>query len=52
MEIKEQKKEILIIGDDSDIRETVRMLLEGEGFLVTEAADGFEGIKKLRRTSA
>ena len=47
MEIKEQKKEILIIEDDSDIRETVRMLLEGEGFLVTEAADGFEGIKKV-----
>ena len=47
MEIKEEKKEILIIEDDSDIRETVRMLLEGEGFLVTEAADGFEGIKKV-----
>ena len=47
MEIKEEKKEILIIEDDSAIRETVRMLLEGEGFLVTEAADGFEGIKKV-----
>ena len=47
MDFKEEKKEILIIEDDSDIRETVRMLLEGEGFLVTEAADGFEGIKKV-----
>ena len=47
MEIKEEKKEILIIEDDAAIRETVRMLLEGEGFLVTEAADGFEGIKKV-----
>ena len=41
------KKEILIIEDDSDIRKTVRMLLEGEGFCVTEASDGFEGIKKV-----
>lgn len=47
MEIKEEKKEILIIEDDSDIRETVRMLLEGEGFLVAEAANGIEGIKKV-----
>lgn len=47
MDFKQEKKEILIIEDDADIRETVRILLEGEGFLVSEAADGFEGIKKV-----
>jgi DNA-binding response OmpR family regulator len=38
---------ILIIEDDSAIREGVRILLEGENFHVQEAADGFEGLKKL-----
>lgn len=38
---------ILIVEDDSDIREGVRILLEGEGFLVTEASDGMDGLKKL-----
>lgn len=38
---------ILIIEDDAAIREGVRILLEGDGFLVEEAADGFEGLSKL-----
>jgi len=41
--------EILIIEDDKDIRETVRILLEGEGYTITEAADGAEGIQKLTK---
>lgn len=41
------KKKILIIEDDKDIRETVRILLEGEGFEVEEADNGAEGIKKV-----
>lgn len=31
---------ILIAEDDADIREVLRLYLEGEGFAVTEAADG------------
>lgn len=38
---------ILIIEDDKDIRESVKILLEGEGFRVEEACNGAEGIKKL-----
>ncbi len=38
---------ILIIEDDKDIREGVRILLEGEGFYVEEASNGSEGLKKL-----
>ena len=35
---------ILIIEDDQDIRDGVRILLEGEGFSVLEAADGTSGL--------
>lgn len=38
---------ILIIEDDKDIREGIRILLEGEGFVVEEAQNGFEGLNKL-----
>lgn len=38
---------ILIIEDDPDIREGVRILMEGENFHVEEAVDGFEGLRKL-----
>ncbi len=38
---------ILIIEDDKDIREGVRILLEGEGFRVEEASNGAEGLEKL-----
>lgn len=37
---------ILVIEDDADIREGVRILLESEGFLVEEAENGETGIKK------
>ena len=37
---------ILIIEDDQDIRESLRMLLETEGFLVTEAKNGTDGLNK------
>lgn len=45
----ENLTEILIIEDDKDIRETVRMLLADEGFVVVEAADGNEGLQKLTK---
>lgn len=38
---------ILIIEDDPAIREGVRILLDGEGYSVEEAANGHEGLKKL-----
>ena len=38
---------VLIIEDDKDIREGIRILLEGEGFTVTEAGNGMEGLQKL-----
>lgn len=41
------KKNILIIEDDQDIREGIRILLEGEGFSVTEAKNGKEGLDRL-----
>lgn len=41
------KIKILIIEDDPDIREGVRILLESEGFAVVEAEDGRAGLQKL-----
>lgn len=38
---------ILIIEDDDDIRESVRILLESEGFSVEGANNGIEGLKKI-----
>ena len=35
-------KTIMIADDDPDIREVVKILLESEGFHVTEAVDGEE----------
>lgn len=34
------KRKILFADDDREIREVVRILLEGEGYMVEEAADG------------
>ena len=38
---------ILMIEDDAAIREGVRILLEGDGFVVDEAENGRSGIRKL-----
>ncbi len=38
---------VLIIEDDADIRESVRIILESEGFHVDEAETGREGIDKI-----
>lgn len=42
-----EKIKILIIEDDPDIREGVRILLESEGFSVTEAENGKTGLEKM-----
>ena len=39
-------KKILIVEDEADIRELLRLYLEREGYTVLEAENGVEGIKK------
>ena len=43
---------ILIIEDDEDIRESVKILLENEGFHVIEADNGMDGLRPGRRLCA
>ena len=38
---------ILVVEDDAAIREGVRILLEGEGYIVQEAEDGYQCLKKV-----
>jgi len=44
----EQKKLILVVDDEPRMRRFVRMNLELEGFLVSEAANGLEALDKVR----
>jgi CheY-like chemotaxis protein len=39
---------VLLVEDDQDIRETVQMILEDEGYLVYTAANGLEALKVLK----
>lgn len=39
---------ILLVEDDADIREGVRVLLESEGYTVREAGSGMQGLKLLQ----
>jgi two-component system OmpR family response regulator len=41
------KKKILFVDDDKEIREVGKILLEGEGYSVTEASDGLAAIQKM-----
>lgn len=43
---------ILIIDDESPIRSMIRLILEREGYTVTEASDGAEGIRCFREKPA
>lgn len=40
-----EKTEVLVIEDDADIREGVRILLESEGYFVKEAENGEAGLR-------
>lgn len=40
---------ILVIDDDRDIRESLALLFEGEGYEVQAAADGLEGMRALQQ---
>lgn len=42
-----EKAEVLVIEDDADIREGVRILLESEGYSVKEAENGGTGLRNL-----
>ena len=42
------KKKVLIVDDDADFVLAVRMVLEAEGYWVEEAANGAEGLSKMR----
>ena len=46
------RKPVLIIDDDSDIREAIRDLLEVEGYGTAEARDGGAGLSYLRSNAA
>jgi two-component system chemotaxis response regulator CheY len=39
---------VLIIDDDADIRELLRIVLEGEGYPVNLAADGLDALEQLK----
>ena len=41
-------EKILIVEDDADIREGVRILLEGEGYSVSEAENGRKGLELMK----
>ncbi len=42
------EKKILIIDDDPDFVDSIRMVLEARGYIVEWAPDGAEGIKKAK----
>ncbi len=42
---------VLVVEDDSNIRELLQMYLEREGYAVTLAADGSQGLEKFRAIS-
>src|SRR6266446_2657935 len=43
---------VLVIDDHPEIRETLRWLLEGEGYMVGVAANGLEGLRVQRKEPA
>ena len=42
-------KRILVVDDEPDIRDILRILLEGEGFEVEEANNGREALEKIQK---
>ena len=49
MSSKEKREKILIVEDEHSMNEVLRILLESEGFEVTSAFDGAEGIDYLKK---
>lgn len=46
-----RRQKILIIDDEPDIRDVLKITLECEGFDVFEAKDGVDGLEKVHKTS-
>lgn len=46
------EKKVLIIEDDEDIREGIRILLESEQYTVTEAENGKKGLQRLEEDTS
>lgn len=46
-----RKIEVLVVDDDHAIRDTLRLVLEEEGYAVSEAADGVAALEILRAAS-
>lgn len=44
------RRRVLLVDDDEDVRETVRLVLERSGFEVDEAADGEQALACLQRS--
>lgn len=44
------KATVLVVDDNQDIRETVRLALEDEGYSVLEAGDGLKALDMLRES--
>ena len=43
-----KKTKILVVDDNSEIREVINILLSGEGYEIEEAADGIQAVQKIR----
>jgi len=43
---------VLVIDDHPEIRDSLRWLLEGEGYMVCAAANGLEGLRQQRKEPA
>ena len=44
-----EKRRILVVDDDPDIRDVLKLTLEAEGYLVKEARDGKEGLEQAQK---
>ena len=47
MTIPTMPSHVMVVEDDKDTREVVKLILELEGMGVTEASDGFEALERL-----
>ncbi len=45
-----RKAKILVVDDEENIRKSLKMILEYEGYSFLEAADGEEALKRLEET--
>lgn len=50
--MKPDSKTILVVDDDGDIRESIKMLLEDAAYRVAEAANGRQALEYLRTADA